>query len=122
MKPLGVMDAKTLHRRREDYNVKSVNPDSQFLKLGVHFLRKSPSSKQLVWDLDTMANGEADQVATVLRLLLAHLKVCSDRLNKAMVLDGWGEEERATAFEAVGLFESGPTPQNGTTIATFRGT
>jgi len=53
MKPLGVMDAKTLHRRREDYNDKSVNPDSQFLKLGVHFLRKSPSSKQLVWDLDT---------------------------------------------------------------------
>lgn len=53
MKTLGVMDAKTLHRRREDYNDKSVNPDSQFLKLGVHFLRKSPSSKQLVWDLDT---------------------------------------------------------------------
>ena len=53
MKTLGVMDAKTLHRRREDYNDKSVNPDSQFLNLGVHFLRKSPSSKQLVWDLDT---------------------------------------------------------------------
>ena len=53
MQTLGVMDAKTLHRRREDYNDKSVNPDSQFLKLGVHFLRKSPSSKQLVWDLDT---------------------------------------------------------------------
>ena len=58
--------------------------------------------------LETMANGEADQVATVLRLLLAHLKVCSDRLNKAMVLDGWGGEERATAFEAVGRLESGP--------------
>ena len=50
MKTLGVMDAKTLHRRREDYNDKSVNPDSQFFKLGVHYLRKSPTSKQLVWD------------------------------------------------------------------------
>ena len=59
MKTLGVMDAKTLHRRREDYNDKSVNPDSQFLKLGVHFLRKSPSSKQLVWDLDTVFGKEA---------------------------------------------------------------
>ena len=53
MQTLGVLDAKTLHRRREDYNDKSVHPDSQFFKLGVHYLRKSPSSKQLVWDLDT---------------------------------------------------------------------
>ena len=53
MQTLGVLDAKTLHRRREDYNDKSVHPDSQFFKLGVHYLRKSPTSKQLVWDLDT---------------------------------------------------------------------
>ena len=50
MQTLGVMDAKTLHRRREDYRDKSVHPDSQFFKLGVHYLRKSPTSKQLVWD------------------------------------------------------------------------
>ena len=64
MKPLGVMDAKTLHRRREDYNDKSVNPDSQFLKLGVHFLRKSPSSKQLVWDLDTTVRAWVEATRT----------------------------------------------------------
>jgi hypothetical protein len=50
MQTLGVMDAKTLHRRREDYRDKSVHPDSQFFKLGVHYLRKSPTSKTLVWD------------------------------------------------------------------------
>ena len=50
MQTLGVLDAKTLHRRREDYRDKSVHPDSQFFKLGVHYLRKSPTSKQLVWD------------------------------------------------------------------------
>ena len=52
MQTLGVLDAKTLHRRREDYNDKSVHPDCQFFKLGVHYLRKSPTSKQLVWDAE----------------------------------------------------------------------
>ena len=69
--------------------------------------------------LETMASGEPETVATVLRLLLAHMRVQSDRLNKAMVLDCL---DRATASEAVGRFESGPTPQNGTTNATFGGT
>ena len=50
MQALGVLHDKTLHRRREDYRDKSVHPDSQFFKLGVHYLRKSPTSKQLVWD------------------------------------------------------------------------
>ena len=72
-----------------------------------------------VW-LETMASGEPETVATVLRLLLAHMRVQSDRLNKAMVLDRWGGG--ATASEAVGRFKSGPTPQNGTTNATFGGT
>ena len=35
----------------------------------------------------TMTNGKAEPIATALRLLLAHLTVQSDRLNKAMVLD-----------------------------------
>ena len=34
-----------------------------------------------------MTNGKAEPIATALRLLLAHLTVQSDRLNKAMVLD-----------------------------------
>ena len=32
-------------------------------------------------------SGKAEPIATALRLLLAHLTVQSDRLNKAMVLD-----------------------------------
>ena len=52
MQTLGVLDAKTLYRRREDYNDKSVHPDCQFFKLGIHYLRKSPTSKQLVWDAE----------------------------------------------------------------------
>ena len=55
--------------------------------------------------LETMASGEPETVATVLRLLLAHMRVQSDRLNKAMMLD---RLDRATASEAVGHFESGP--------------
>ena len=64
MKTLGVLDAKTLHRRREDYNDKSVHPDSQFFKLGVHYLRKSPTSKQLVWDQEAAVRAwiEASKV------------------------------------------------------------
>ena len=51
MQALGVLNDKTLHRRREDYRDKSIKADSQFLKLGVHFLRKSPSpASPLVWD------------------------------------------------------------------------
>ena len=37
--------------------------------------------------LSTMTTGEPEPIATALRLLLAHLTVQSDRLNKAMVLD-----------------------------------
>ena len=37
--------------------------------------------------LSTMTTGDPEPVATALRLLLAHLTVQSDRLNKAMVLD-----------------------------------
>ena len=37
--------------------------------------------------VETMTTGDPEPVATALRLLLAHLTVQSDRLNKAMVLD-----------------------------------
>ena len=37
--------------------------------------------------VETMASGKTEPAATALRLLLAHLTVQSDRLNKAMVLD-----------------------------------
>ena len=50
MQALGVNDAKTLHRRREGYNDKSIHPDTQIFKLGVHYRRKSPTSPQVVWD------------------------------------------------------------------------
>ena len=50
MQAIGVLDSKTLHRRREDYNDKSIHPSKQFLKLGIHYLRKSPNSKTVMWD------------------------------------------------------------------------
>ena len=50
MQAIGVLDPKTLHRRREDYNDKSIHPSKQFFKLGVHYLRKSPNSKTVMWD------------------------------------------------------------------------
>ena len=48
--------------------------------------------------LETMANGEPEAVATVMRLLLAHLTVTSKRLSGAMVLDCLDVEERAAAL------------------------
>ena len=50
MQAIGVLDPKTLHRRREDYNDKTIDPSRQFFKLGIHYLRKSPNSKQVMWD------------------------------------------------------------------------
>lgn len=46
--------------------------------------------------LETMVGDDAEHVAIVLRLLLAHLKVLSDRLNKAMAVDR-SDAERATS-------------------------
>ena len=69
--------------------------------------------------LETMANGDPEGVATVMRLLLAHLTVTSKRLVQAGVLD---RLDRPTACEAVGRNKNGPAPKNGTTIATFEGT
>ena len=50
MESLGILDAKTLHRRREGYNDPKMHPDAQFLKPGIHFIRKSPNSRNFVWD------------------------------------------------------------------------
>ena len=52
MQQLGVLDPKTLHRRREDYYDQSIDPNSKIFRLGVHYRRKSPSSTQVVWDPD----------------------------------------------------------------------
>ena len=49
-------------------------------------------------------------VAIIPRLLMAHMTTTSKRLMGAMVLDRLDAGERATASEAVGRFESGPTP------------
>ena len=69
--------------------------------------------------LKTISSGDPEHVATVMRLLLAHLTVTSKRLVQAGVLD---RLDRPTACEAVGRNKSGPAPKNGTTIATFEGT
>jgi hypothetical protein len=72
--------------------------------------------------LEEMAGGHPESVAITLRLLLAQMTMQTRRLMIAMVLDRLDAEERQTALEAVGQLGSGPTPQNGTTIATFGGT
>ena len=59
--------------------------------------------------LEEMQSGDPETVAITLRLLMAHMASMSKRLMGAMVLDRF-DAERATAWEAVGLFESGPTP------------
>ena len=58
--------------------------------------------------LEEMASGYPESVSITLRLLLAHMASMSKRLMGAMVLDRLDAEDRATASEAVGLFESGP--------------
>ena len=59
--------------------------------------------------LEEMRAGDPETVAITLRLLMAHMASMSKRLMGAMVLDRL-DAERATASEAVGLFESGPIP------------
>ena len=59
--------------------------------------------------LEEMQSGDPETVAITLRLLMAHMASMSKRLMGAMVLDRL-DAERATTSEAVGLFESGPTP------------
>ena len=59
--------------------------------------------------LEEMLAGDPETVAITLRLLMAHMASMSKRLMGAMVLDRL-DAERATASEAVGLFESGPIP------------
>ena len=56
--------------------------------------------------LEEMASGYPKSVSITLRLLLAHMASMSKRLNGAMVLD---RLDRATASEAVGRLQSGPT-------------
>ena len=60
--------------------------------------------------LEEMQGGDPETVAITLRLLMAHMASMSKRLMGAMVLDRLDAGERATASEAVGRFESGPTP------------
>ena len=56
---LGLNDTKTLHRRREDYWDKSnrIKPEHRIFKLGVHYTKKSPNSKLILWDLDKAVNA-----------------------------------------------------------------
>ena len=60
--------------------------------------------------LEELQGGDPETVAITLRLLMAHMASMSKRLMGAMVLDRLDAGERATASEAVGRFESGPTP------------
>ena len=69
--------------------------------------------------LETMANGDPEGVAIVMRLLFAHLAVTSKRLVQATVLD---RLDRPTSSQAVGRSGSGPAPKNGTTFTTWEGT
>lgn len=51
---LGLLDAKTLHRRRQDYFDKNnpVKPEHQVFQLGVHYAKKSPNSGVILWDME----------------------------------------------------------------------
>ena len=51
---LGLLDPKTLHRRRDNYVDKTnpVVPEHQVFKLGVHFTYRSPNSGVVIWDLE----------------------------------------------------------------------
>ena len=70
MQALGILDDKTLHRRREDYKDKFISPAKQFLKLGVHYLRKSPSpASPLVWDPEATKRAWIEASRTQSRLL-----------------------------------------------------
>ena len=60
--------------------------------------------------LEELQGGDPETVAITLRLLMAHMASMSKRLMGAMVLDRLDAGERETASEAVGRFESGPTP------------
>ena len=40
------VSVKTLHRHRQ------LEDESRFLELGKHFFRRSPSSSELVWDVE----------------------------------------------------------------------
>ena len=55
-------------------------------------------------------------MAISLRLLLAHMTTTSKRLFRAMVLDGLGGKERATAFEAATLLKVVPRPETGSLL------
>ena len=52
--------------------------------------------------VETIAAGEPEGVAVILRLLLAHMASTSKRLLSAMVLDRLDVEEGATALKAAG--------------------
>ena len=47
---LKLRDPKTLHRRRDRYHDKSVNPKNKIFEYGVHYMRKTPFTTELVWN------------------------------------------------------------------------
>ena len=49
---LGLNNSKTLFRRRTDFHEPNRKRVARFLEPGIHFRRKSPESKNLVWDLE----------------------------------------------------------------------
>ena len=69
MAQLGVQDPKTLHRRREESNDPTIHQDARVFKLGVHYRRKSPTSKQVVWDLDAAVRAwtEATKISEAIQ-------------------------------------------------------
>lgn len=50
LKLLGLNNSKTLFRRRTDFHESRRKRVARFLEPGIHFRRKSPESKALVWD------------------------------------------------------------------------
>ena len=94
MTELGVLDAKTLHRRREESNDPTIHPSGRIFKLGIHYRFKSPNSKQIVWDKSAVIRAwtEATRVnkaikwydkQTFFQLARAHLPEALESIKRA---------------------------------------
>ena len=75
--------------------------------------------------LKSIAGGDPEEAAVILRLLLAQMTTTSKRLLGAMVLDRLDVEtdavERASLRQGDTHLQSGPAALNGTTFTLFRG-
>ena len=75
---LGLRDPKTLHRRRDLYMDKAVPAKYKIFKVGVHYVRKSPASTTLVWDLELAVETFVEASK------LAHLESSADKVLESL--------------------------------------